>query len=150
MNQTRIKFLVTLIIRICSGTLLITGSPWLTTPLWGKHNLPFGTLITWFGIIALPLAIYLGVDQFQNPKDTLQVYLSLALKIMLAFAILWVPICFFLAGNFSFSFTEKEAFQGGQTAMQWFWRFTYGIISIPVGLLLIHWVSSILKKWMAK
>ena len=35
-------------------------------------------------------------------------------------AFLWATICYILAGNFPYSFAEKDEFQGGQLTMKWF------------------------------
>lgn len=105
-----------------------------------------GTPITWLGIISLPLSIYFGVSKIHSPKQPFITNLSRILKGIIILAILWVPICFLLSGNFSNSFSEKEVFQGGQLAMKWFWRFTYGIVISPLLIICIHWTYSIYSR----
>lgn len=126
--------------------LLATGSPLLTVPIDNADSIPLGTFITWAGLIALPCTVYFGVKELRAPSTRLNKVLALSLKLGLILAILWVPLSYALAGNLSFSFSEKVTFQGGQTAMRWFWRFTYGIGIAPVIILLIYWLSLLFSK----
>ncbi len=126
--------------------LLITGSPLLTTALDRDNSVPFGTFITWVGMISLPLTIYWGIKALRKPSNQLNRFLSGFLKIILLLGILWVPISYLLAGNLSFSFSEKETFQGGQEAMRWFWRLSYGIGIGSVLTVITYWISLLFKK----
>ena len=72
--------------------------------------------------------------------------LSVFLKIMILLGILWVPISYLLAGNLSFSFSEKETFQGGQDAMRWFWRLSYGIGVGTILIIIAYWISLLSKR----
>ena len=108
--------------------------------------IPLGTPITWLGIIALPLSIYFGNRKMREPGGQLSRFLSVVLKILIVLALLWAPISYLLAGNFSNTFTEKAEFQGGQLAMKWFWRFTYGIVIAPNLIIMISWIASIFKR----
>ncbi len=125
---------------------MVTGSSLLTMSLDKNKPIPFGTPITWTGMIALPLTIYWGIKELRRPSQRLNKILAVFLKIIIILGILWVPISFLLAGNLSFSFSETESFQGGQVAMRWFWRLSYGI---GIGVLLIiatYWISLLFKK----
>ena len=146
MKNRKILFLSSLIILVIAFSLLVSGASLLEKSLTENSSIPFGTFITWFGIISLQTSIYFGCNQFRKPSKTAYKYLSNLLKGLIILAILWLPICYFLAGNFSFTFTEKETFQGGQLAMKWFWRFTYGIIITSIILLIIHWVLLAIKR----
>ena len=146
MSKRRIWFWGSLTVLIVTTALLITGSSLLTQPLSSKYAIPLGTPITWLGMISLPLTIFLGVEKIRKPIEPLDHYLSRTLGIVLIAALFWAPISYGLAGNFSFSFTEKEGFQGGQSAMRWFWRFSYGIVVLPIILLMIHWISLLFAK----
>ena len=66
--------------------------------------------------------------------------------LIIVLGILWVPISYLLAGNFSFTFSEKETFQGGQAAMRWFWRLSYGIGIGALLTLIVFWISLLFKK----
>jgi hypothetical protein len=146
MNKQKIRFYFSLTAVLITIFLLVTGSPILSKPLYNSSTIPFGTIITWVGIIALPLSTYWGNNNFRNPNTTFNKYLGNFLKVIILLAFLWVPISYLLAGNLSFSFTEKETFQGGQLAMKWFWRITYGIAISPIVLIIIYWLSLLLKK----
>ncbi|WP_141719727.1 hypothetical protein [Roseivirga misakiensis] len=126
--------------------LLFTGSPLLTTSLTSDGSVPLGTFITWAGMISLPLTIYWGIKELRKPSSKLNRVLSELLKIIILLGILWVPISYLLAGNLSFTFSEKETFQGGQAAMRWFWRLSYGIGISAVLIVTTFWISLLFKK----
>ncbi|MEO1049680.1 MAG: hypothetical protein AAFX87_03620 [Bacteroidota bacterium] len=146
MNRQRIWFFSTLIVTLLTVFLLITGSPLLTKAVDKDNSIPLGTFITWAGLIALPLSIYWGIGRLRKPTGGLNKLLAGMLKIVLALAILWVPLSYLLAGNLSFSFSEKELFQGGQLAMKWFWRLSYGIGLGSIFILILFWISLLFKK----
>lgn len=146
MKKRKIYFFGALILTLCTIVLLVTGSPVLSLALVNDSSIPFGTLITWPGMISLPLTIYWGIEEMRIPTGKLNKILSGFLKLMIISGILWVPISFLLAGNLSFSFSEKEIFQGGQLAMRWFWRFSYGIVIGTILTLIIYWLSLLFTK----
>ena len=146
MNKNSIWFVCSIVVTICVIVLLVTGSPLLTMALNEAGSIPLGTFITWAGMLALPLAIYWGISSLRTPVELWDKILSIALKIILILAILWVPLSYLLAGNLSFSFSEKASFQGGQTAMLWFWRLSYGIAVGSVLILIIHWITLLFKR----
>ncbi|TFV93151.1 hypothetical protein E4S40_12870 [Algoriphagus kandeliae] len=139
-------FLTSLILTISVLLLLVTGSPLLTIALDCKDEIPLGTPITWIGMIALPLTVYWGIQELRNPTTLLNRILSAFLKIIILLGILWVPISFLLAGNLSFSFSEKASFQGGQEAMRWFWRLSYGIGIGTLVIITTYWISLLFRK----
>lgn len=139
MTKTRFYFFASLTILITVAIILITGSFILTEPLFNGSTIPMGTPLTWLGIMSLPLAIYFGNERFRNPTEIYKL-LSGILKFSLTTAVLWVPICYLLAGNLSFSFSEKSGFRGGQIAMKCFWGYSYGVVILPLLLLIVHWV----------
>ena len=143
MGNRKIWFYSSLTVLVITAVLLISGSSILIRPLSSDPYIPLGTPITWLGIISLPLSIYLGNKKFRNPSNSKSKFLSDFLKICLFLAILWAPVCYLLAGNFSNTFTEKEEFQGGQLAMQWFWRFTYGIVIAPFLIFIISLIFAL-------
>jgi hypothetical protein len=126
--------------------LLITGSSLMTMALDNDKTIPSGTLITWIGMISFPLTIYWGVSELRKPTTKLNKALAGFLKVIIILGILWAPISYFLAGNLSFSFSEKESFQGGQTAMKWFWLLSYGIGMGAILTLIIYWISLAFNK----
>lgn len=72
-------------------------------------------------------------------------YFSRAFKTLLVLSFLWVPVCYLLAGNLSFTFGNKAGIQGGQTAMKMFWFFTYGIVGLPIVLLAFYGILKIFR-----
>ncbi|OEJ99899.1 hypothetical protein BFP71_10145 [Roseivirga misakiensis] len=146
MNNRKTYFLSALLLTISVIVLLFTGSPLLTTSLTSDGSVPLGTFITWAGMISLPLTIYWGIKELRKPSSKLNRVLSELLKIIILLGILWVPISYLLAGNLSFTFSEKETFQGGQAAMRWFWRLSYGIGISAVLIVTTFWISLLFKK----
>jgi hypothetical protein len=146
MNKRKIYFYGALILTLSVIILLITGSSLITMALISDPTIPFGTLVTWTGMISLPLTIYWGIKELRKPSSNLNRILSGFLKIIVVLGILWVPISYLLAGNLSFSFSEKETFQGGQDAMKWFWRLSYGIGIGSILTLIVYWISLLFKK----
>ena len=134
MNKRRIRFWASLVVLMIVLVLLYTGSPLLEYSLKDTPYIPAGTLITWLGMTAVPLSVYWGCKGLREPKATIRKYLAAFLKLILLLAVLWAPICFLLAGNWAYNFSESSGFQGGQEAMRWFWRLSY---SIPIASLLV-------------
>jgi hypothetical protein len=112
----------------------------------GNPTIPFGTFITWAGMMLLPLIIYWGIKALRTPSGKLNRMLSGFLKIIVTLAILWVLISYLLAGNLSFSFSQKETFQGGQDAMKWLWRLSYGIGIGAIVTLIAYGIALLFKK----
>jgi hypothetical protein len=146
MNSRKIYFYIASIVTLSTIILLATGSSLLTMALDNNKSIPFGTPITWAGMIALPLTLYWGVKELRKPTKNLYQILSVFLKIMITLGILWVPISYLLAGNLSFTFTEKATFQGGQAAMRWFWRLSFGIPAGSILTIIIYWISLLFKR----
>ncbi len=146
MNRRKIWFFSSLIVTLSTIIFLVMGSSLLMIALDDANSIPLGTFITWAGIISLPLSIYWGVKELRKPTTKVTRIIAMLLKTILILAILWVPISYILAGNLSFSFSEKEIFQGGQIAMKWFWRLSYGIGFGSIFSLIMYWISLILKK----
>ena len=146
MNRRKFWFWTSFVVTSGVIFLLATGSSLLTIALDDNNSIPLGTFITWAGIISLPLTIFLGVRELRKPTGNLNTFLGMLLKVILVLAILWVPISYALAGNIAFTFSEKESFQGGQTAMKWFWRLSYGIGIGAILPLVIFWISLLLKR----
>ena len=146
MRRKKIWFYISLFLVLSTLFLLITGSSMLTIPLDKNNAVPSGTFITWIGIISLPLTIYWGVKELRHPSTLFNKFLALMLVVMIILAVLWVPICYLLSGNISFSFSEKDSFQGGQLAMRWFWRFSYSVALGPILLLIAYWISLLWRK----
>jgi hypothetical protein len=150
MKKRKIYFFVALAITLITIILLVTGSSILLISVDEKGNLPIGNLITWAGMIALPCAIYYGIDSFNSPQGKWQHFLSKLLKTIIILAILWVPVSFLLSGNLSFTFSQKPDFQGGQLAMKIFWIYSYSVTIGALSIIILHWVSILVNKIMDK
>ena len=146
MKRRKIWFFGSLIVTLFVIFILTTGSPLLTMAMDKNDTIPLGNLIVWAGMIALPFTIYFGVKELRNPTRKLTKILAGFLKIIIILALLWVPISYLLAGNFSFNFSESESFQGGQIAMQCFWFLSYGIALGTIFTIINYWISLLFKK----
>lgn len=146
MNKRQTYFYSALILTLSVIILLASSSSLLTLTLDNKQTIPLGTFITWAGMISFPLTLYWGVKELRKPSKRLNSILSAFLKIIIVLGILWVPLSYLLAGNISFTFSEKETFQGGQVAMRWFWRLSYGIGIGAILIIIIYWISILFRK----
>lgn len=147
MDKRRYWLFTSLLICIITIILLVKGSSLLTTSLDEDNYIPLGTFITWAGLISLHLSIFWGIKKLRTPEGELYSYLSIILKISSILAVFWLPICYLLAGNISFTFSEKETFQGGQLAMKMFWGLSYVLAIIPIIILNIHLIYRAMKKF---
>jgi len=98
-------------------------------------------------MISLPFMVYWGSAAFRHPVGSLNAFLSIVLKIILVLAVLWMPLSYILSGNLSFTFSNKESFQGGQLAMKLFWYLSYGIGLSTLVILLLYWISLLFIKF---
>ncbi len=146
MKNRKLWFTISIIVFITASILLITGSSLMTLSLSQEANIPLGTFITWLGMISLPLSLYFGIGRLREPVSTTYKYLSYFLKGLIGLGVLWVPICFLLAGNIAFNFTEKAEFQGGQTAMRIFWYYSYALVCAPLLLWVTHGILGLFRR----
>ena len=146
MKPSNLRFLVALAVSSIVIVLFLSSSPLLTLGLDKADSIPLGTFITWAGMIAFPLTIYWSAKELRRPTNRWNSILVNLLKIIIGLGILWVPIAYLLAGNIAFNFSNQPTFQGGQTAMRYFWRLSYGIPIGAILILVIFWISSMLIK----
>lgn len=97
MRRRKIWFYSTLLVTVSTIVLLVTGSPLLELALDNKDSIPAGTLITWAGMVSLPLTIYWGVKELRKPTTRLNKILAGFHKIIITLGIFWVPISYLLA-----------------------------------------------------
>jgi hypothetical protein len=147
MNRS-IVFLFSIILLVALF-LLATGSELLVVPFLGLEHVPWGTPITWAGLVSLSGLVYQAVPALRKPENRFVNVLSILLKITLVLAILWGFVCFGLAGNWSYSFSEKATFQGGQTAMMLFWYFSGALAVLPILVLLLHGLGRLIRRMVA-
>lgn len=146
MNRRKALFWVSLTVFAFAGFCLFTGSSLLEIPLYPGSRIPLGTPITWAGFMALPLVMLTGFARLYTPANRPDRCFAGILRFLLFLAILWLPICYFLAGNASFSFAETDTFQGGQTAMQIFWAFNLALALAPVLFSIVYLGYRITRK----
>lgn len=145
MNKRTVYFFTFLLLTLLGLVLLVTGSSLLTVAVDSKNTIPLGTFITWVALMSLPLTVFWSSVVFRKPSTRFQKMLSGALKIIIALAVLWLPLSFLLSGNWAFNFSERATFQGGQTAMKLFWYLCYGIPIFTLIILLLHGISFVFK-----
>ena len=146
MSKRSLGLLVSLIIFGLSLYLLVTGSSVLLISLSNSSNIPLGTFITGLGMIALPFVFFFSIKGFRKPQSKTEKVFALLLKILIALAVLWIPISYLLAGNISNTFTEKTEFQGGQLAMKIFWFNSYFTAAAPLVLGIVYGLYSLFRK----
>ena len=146
MKHSKFWFIVSLIIFIVVGYLLISGSALLTFSLSPNANIPLGTFITWLGLVAIPFVFYFSIRRLREPQSKSDRAFALILKVLIGLAVLWIPVSYLLAGNISFSFTEKAEFQGGQLAMRLFWFNAYFTAAAPIALGITYGLYTLFRK----
>ncbi|WP_250436618.1 hypothetical protein [Hanstruepera flava] len=83
MTKPNIYFYSCLILTLTVATLLATGSSLLTVSIDNNEVIPLGTIITWIGMIALPLTVYWGIKEMRKPSLTVHHILAGLLKIII-------------------------------------------------------------------
>ena len=146
MSVRRLLIVLSLTVFTVALILLLSGSKWLLISLSDTSNIPLGTFITWMGLISLPAIIFLGISRLYYPKNAVDKLFKKLIILTLIIAVLWVPVSYLLAGNISFTFGEKVSFQGGQTAMKWFWIFTYTIPGLSLFVFLLFGIVSAFRR----
>jgi hypothetical protein len=117
--------------------LLITGSKLLVVPVCERHHLPLGTIITWLGLVALPLSILASSENLWNKRSFGKWY-AFALKLCITLSLCWGFISYLLSGKWNFTFSgSSPTYVGSGEAGEHFWMITYTIAALPlfVGLL---------------
>lgn len=121
--------------------LLVSGSPILVRSLIG-HSFPVGNLITWIGLVVLPLAFLTAIPGLRKPASPSDIFFRRFLLLILTAAGLWGIFAFLLSGNWSYTFgTGTEGFTGSAEAARIFWKITYGTFAAECFFILIYLVS---------
>lgn len=115
-----------------SAFLLITASPLLSAGFPGLPALPLGILIAWSGAVALPLCIYTAPARLHPPQTGLDRIMAWLMWALLAAAIAWAPVSFWLSGSLSFEFRENVGFRGSEAALFVFFYYSMAVVVIPV------------------
>jgi nitrate reductase NapE component len=138
MANIRLGFAVALVIFVTSLALLVTGSPLLNMTLSEALGLPLGTVLTWFGMMALVMMIWFGSKDLRQPATRRDRVYRRTWFVLLALAVLWPFVSYALAGNWSFSFRWQEGFRGSSRAADWFFRYSYAVVLLPVLFALVR------------
>lgn len=140
-------FIISFLVFILSLWLLVTASPLLLASLLNKPYIPFGTFMTWLGLLSLPSMIFFW-RKFSNKTST---RISRLTKIMLSVTFIvelgWPFVSYGLAGNWSFSFSSESAgFAGSEKAYQFFIYYTAIAALLPLFLIITPGLISLFKK----
>ena len=122
--------------------MLFSGSALLTKPLIESIEMPLGTVITWFGIIAFQIVSYL-IIKIESKIKTTNFY-RIILKGSFLFACLWGIIGYFLAGNWGYNFSNINVFVGSEKAASLFWIYSFLLFILPIAILLIYAIHSLI------
>ena len=113
-----------------SSYLLVTASPWLEMTAVNAIGLPLGNLIVWAGIVALPMASYLGFFEYIHGGARLARVFRWLMFGVLALAGAWGLAAFGLAGNWAFNFSGgPDAFRGSESAFRFFRGYTVFLVA---------------------
>ena len=124
------------------GSLLLKPSL-LVVPLMEDPYIPFGNLLFWAAFIAFPVFLETASKGFSIPNSTMKARIFSGFKAAIIFGVLWWPVSYLLAGNFSNSFQNQEAFIGSSRAFTWFYGYSYFVVLFPIALWLMRAVLSL-------
>jgi hypothetical protein len=89
MNKKRIFLFLSLLFTILAVASLLSGSAFLNVEMLTGFPVPIGNLITWVGMIALPVTIYLVFKELRQPIKGFQKFLSVWIMTIISLGILW-------------------------------------------------------------
>lgn len=140
--QRNLFLINSLIIFFGASYFIFSGSVILTKPFIEVIGMPFGTVITWLGLIAFQIIIYFIIKR--NSIIKVSNYYRIIFKICIIIACFWGFIGYFLANNWAYNFSNSEVFRGGEKAATLFWNFTFFLLIFPIAIVLIYGVQSFL------
>lgn len=121
--------------------LLLSGSHLLAQPVFEGSPLPVGSLAAWMSLSMFPLSIILGIRYIRKPISRVYRFYRQAFVLNVLLGILWGPVCFLLAGNWAFAFSDQGIFRGSDTAFRVFVSYTAllgGVSLLTFIIFLIH------------
>jgi hypothetical protein len=143
--DNRLPFKISLFLLIVSTSMLISGSPLLTEEIIEGLELPWGNLITWIALMSLPCTQFFGIEKIRYPHSSALRAFNISLKVIMVFSFLWIAVSYFLAGNWSFTFTPSEAFRGSTEASFYFWGYTLMLVMLPLLVIIIYGLHLLFK-----
>ena len=141
----RIVLVLSIIIIVTVSFMLITASPLLEYELISDPIVPLGNVLTWLGIISIPVSIYTGVSSFRSTKKKYGRLFSFLIVFSMILAALWMPLSYLLADNWSANFENREGFRGSVIASRYFWAYNYLVIGLPLSTLFIYMMSRLIS-----
>ena len=112
-------------------------------PLWEQPYVPLGNLLFWLAFIAFPVFLNTASGSFSVPSNDLKVLIDRGFRLAVILGLLWWPVSYMLAGNFSNNFREQPEFVGSSEASVWFWGYTYFIVFFSISLWLLRVVLAL-------
>ena len=147
MMKRKLLLLLSILIFVASASLLVSGSWLLVQPIFFAKNVPLGTITTWAGIIALPSIIFYSIKGFHPPSDEFMKVFRTINLIIIFIAACWGIVSYFLAGNWSFSFSGyAEGFIGSDRAYLIFQQFTIFSLVLPMVFVPVFLLGKIVIK----
>ena len=134
MSIRTLGLIVSLVVFCAASYLLVTASPVLVQPVSESLGMPWGTLISWFGLISLPALVYFLFPGLMGATTPTQRILKGLWLISLILALVWPLTSFYLAGNWSYSFRSQEEFRGSTQASAYFWNLVKFTALLPLGV----------------
>jgi len=145
MTPRHFGLLLSLVVFCVSSYLLVTASPMLVQTASASLDMPWGTLVAWFGLLSIPSIVYFAFPGLQNPKSTILQVLRWAWVISLTLAILYPFLSFYLAGNWSYTFQSQVPFRGSTRASVYYWN----LVKITAILPLLVLLGALLERFLA-
>jgi hypothetical protein len=142
----RFGVITCILIIIVSASLLISGSEALGWAINKDPYIPLGNVLTWLSVIALPCSMYLGIKRVRMPQSKLDRVFKALVIVGVVFGVLWYPVSWYLADNFSGSFGGGGPFRGSARAGEYYWHYTYAVVGYPLILWAFHLVLRLFRK----
>ena len=141
--RQRWLFWSALVVLVLSTYLLVTGSAILLWTLIKKPLVPFGTVSTGLGLIALSIIVSYISSQ-QTYSSPVQWFFKTLSGLCLVLALLWMPMGRLLSGNWSNSFIDRPQ------ASLLFWNYTYASVGLPLLVLVIYALNRLWTRFAKK
>lgn len=124
--------------------LIATGSPILEKPVRNELEIPFGTLISWVCIAMLPLSIIMSIRLIRKPTSKAYRFYKRVFICLFLLSAAWGLISYYLAGNWSFTYSNTGVFRGSEKAFQIIVTYTFTLISLTLLFLVIFGIHHLI------
>lgn len=124
--------------------LIATGSPILEKPVRNELEIPFGTLISWVCIAMLPLSIIMSIRLIRKPTSKAYRFYKRVFIFLFLLSAAWGLISYYLAGNWSFTYSNTGVFRGSEKAFQIIVTYTFTLISLTLLFLVIFGIHHLI------